>query len=283
MNTVPSADTVGPQKLSAQAFDVLIDLIASAFDNDTLEMHVKRKLGINLYEKVEEKAPLEVQVFQLLRAVEREGYTTVLLRSILEARPGRLELREAIAQYYSQALEAPPPPGVQSQNVVTGVETLQTQLAESPAVRDVIVASREKLDPLMENIDVLFNYKVLHDCLHTIQLRQYPIIADKVKQFRTDPLASADLESNILELKDICSDARKAAESLPDEAAVRAQELQWVQALESAIAELSKCVDSLDDHGAARAVRLIRRVIRQEPFRINALLTIVAAKLAWKN
>src|SRR6266516_3778911 len=210
MNTVPSADTVGPQKLSAQAFDVLIDLIASAFDNDTLEMHVKRKLGINLYEKVEEKAPLEVQVFQLLRAVEREGYTTVLLRSILEARPGRLELREAIAQYYSQALEAPPPPGVQSQNVVTGVETLQTQLAESPAVRDVIVASREKLDPLMENIDVVFNYKVLHDCLHTIQLRQYPIIADKVKQFRTDPLASADLESNILELKDICSDARKA-------------------------------------------------------------------------
>ena len=269
---------ISAPKLSTEAFDVLIDLIANAFDADTLEMHVKRKIGINLYDVVEEKT-LPVQVFQLLIASEKEGYTTLLLHSLVEARPGVLQLRNAIAQYCPQALEAPPSPGVQSQTVVTGVEILKTQFDHSPAVRDVIAASREKLDPLMENIDILFNYKVLHDCLHTIQLRQYPIIVDKIKQFRTDPLASADLETNLLELKDTCGDACKAAGSLPDEAAVRAQEMQWIKALESAIGELGKAVDDLDDHGAARAVRLVRRVIWQEPFRINALLTFVAEKL----
>ena len=104
----------------------------------------------------------------------------------------------------------------------------------------VIAALRDKLEQLIENIDLLCNYKALHDCLQTIHLRHYPIIAGKVKQFRTDPLASAELETTTLELKHICSDAYKAAESLPNEAAVRAGELQWVQALDSAIAELSK-------------------------------------------
>jgi hypothetical protein len=274
-----ATDIVSASKLSAAAFDALIDLVSSAFDVDTLEMHVKRKLGINLYEIVEEKSTLKLQVYKLLKASERDGYTTSLLRSMAEAKPGRFDLRRAIAQHYPQALEAPPSPGVQSQTIVTGVETLQIQLVESPAVRDVIGASREELDSLMEKIDILFNYKVLHDCLHTIQLRQYPIIVDKVKQFRTDPLTSADLETDILELKDICSDARKAAEALPDDAAARAQQLQWVRTLESAIAELRKGVDDSDDHGVARAVRLIRRVIRQEPFRVNALLIFVADTL----
>ena len=55
--------------------------------------------------------------------------------------------------------------------------------------------------------------------------------------------------------------------------------MQWVAKLESADTELSKAVDDLDDHGAARAARSIRRVIRKEPFPINMLLTIVAQKL----
>jgi effector-associated domain 1 (EAD1)-containing protein len=274
-----AADIMSASKLSAAAFDALIDLIVSAFDADTLAMHVKRKIGINLYEVVEQKATLDVQVFQLLTASEREGYTVLLLRSVVDVRPGRRDLRDAIAQHCPAALEAPQSLGVQSQTVVAGVKTMQIQFDESSAVRDVIGASREKLDPLMEKIDILFNYKVLHDCLHTIQLKQYPIIVDKVKQFRTDPLTSADLETDILELKDICSDARKAAEALPDEAAARAQQLQWVGTLESAIAELRKGVDDLDDLSVTRAVRFIRRVIRQEPFRVNALLIFVADTL----
>jgi hypothetical protein len=277
---VANANTLSAPKLSPEAFDVLIDLISRAFgDSDTLAMHVRRKLGINLFETVEEKSTLPFKVFQLLTASEMEGYTTLLLRSIVEARPNRYDLRDAIAQYWPLALEALPSPGAQSQTVVTGVRSLQQELDKSPEIRDVISASREKLDPLMQNIDVLFNYKVLHDCLHTIQLRQYPIVLDKVKQLRTDPLASSDLETNLLELKDICGDASKAAASLPDEAATRALEMQWVEVLGSAIAELRKGLDNLDDFGASRATRLIRRVIRQEPFRVNASMTLVAERL----
>jgi hypothetical protein len=128
-------------------------------------------------------------------------------------------------------------------------------------------------------VDILANYKALHDALHMIQLTQYPQIADNVKRLRSEPLAAATLEDHVHQLRDICGDARNAAEALPNTAAVRAQEMQWVTTVQSAIAELSKAVDNLDDQGAARAVRSIRQVIRQEPFRINTLLTLTVEKL----
>ena len=225
-----------------------------------------------------QNSPMNTLVYDLLEAVNRDGQITLLLRVVSEAKPHRPDLRKAIEAHCPQALEAPLL-GVQAQAVVTGLGDLQSQVESNPTVRNVIAASRDKLEQLRKDVDVLFNYKMLHDCLHTIQLREYPNIIDKAKQFRTDPLASADLETNILELKDICGDARE----LPDRCRTRrlfedkrcSGWRNWNWRLPNS----SKAVDDLDDHGAARAARSIRRVIRKEPFRIHRLLTIVAQKL----
>jgi hypothetical protein len=271
-------DTISFAVLNGPAIGELRNLIVSAFEPEELEQLLKIKMNKKLDAIVIQNSPMNTLVYDLLEAVNRDGQITLLLRVVSEAKPHRPDLRKAIEAHCPQALEAPLL-GVQAQAVVTGLGDLQSQVESNPTVRNVIAASRDKLEQLRNDVDVLFNYKMLHDCLHTIQLREYPNIIDKAKQFRTDPLASADLETNILELKDICGDARGAAGSLPDEAAVRGQEMQWVAKLESAVTELSKALDDLDDHGAARAARSIRRVIRKEPFRINMLLTIVAQKL----
>jgi hypothetical protein len=236
-------------------------------------------MNIGLYDDlVSRDLPLRELVFRMLEAIRKRGITALFLRVVLEARPTREDLREAIARHYPEALETQPRFEEQARSLAAGVETLQTQLT-TPAVRAVVTQSRDKLEQLIEDADILANYKALHDSLHVIQLTQYPQVADNVKRLRSEPLAAATLEDHVHQLRYICSDARNAAEALPNTAAVRAQELQWVTTIQSAIAELSKAIDNLDDQSAARAVRSIRQVIRQEPFRINTLLTLTAQKL----
>lgn len=274
------AESSAPARLSGAAIGDLRDLINGAFGDDELEMLVKISLDLDLTDFVEKNSTKMKKVFDLLQEVERKGYTVRLLRAVVDARPGRPELSDAIARYCPQALETPPSSGDQAQTVAAAVTVLKEQADASPAVRDVIVASREKLDQLMEDIDVLYNYKLLHDCLHTIQLSQYPNILYKVKQLRLDLLTSPDLEEEIFALQDISSDARKAAQSLPDKGVDREQEMEWVGDLDSAIAKLRKSVKDLDTHDADRAVYVLKRIIRDEPARINRSLTVKAKKLA---
>ena len=205
------AHTISVPKLSDPAIGELTKLIVEAFDADDLEQLVRIKMNMDYYATVRRESKLNKQVFDLLMEVRKTGHGTLLLSSMLESRPDRDDLRKAIERYCPQALEAPPSPGAQAQSVVTGVETLRRQL-KNPDVRSVITASRKKLEQLRKDIDVLFHYKVLHDCLHKIQLNLYPFILDEVHEFCGDPRASAELEDNILELKFICSEAREAAE-----------------------------------------------------------------------
>ncbi|MBU3890359.1 hypothetical protein [Methylosinus sp. KRF6] len=280
---MPTADIISAQKLSGEAFGKLRDAIGQAFGMPhDLEMHVKIAMGIKLYKEVtNDREKLDYQIYQLLEFVESRGLTTKLLRSILEKRSGA-PVCDTIRKYWPQALEETPSSADDVRVVAASIE--KTAARPDPAARSVVIASREKLDKLKSDIDDLFNYKVLHDCLHKIQLRHYPIIAEKVKQFRSDPLAAAELAGEIiLEVTDVCSDARKAAESLPEMAALQAQETRWVARLESATTELEKAANDLDKYHAVHAVRLFERVIRDEPARINGYLTDIANKLPLKE
>lgn len=264
-------------KLDGAAIGELRDLIVDAFDADDLQQLVKIKMDIDCEAVFERNAPKAKFVYDLLHRVEQEGRTSLLLRALLEARKNRADLRKVIAQHCPQALEISPSLHVQAQEVVDGLKQLQMQ-TEYQKVREVIVASRVNLDQLMEDIELLYNYKMLHDCLHIVQEQHYTLV-DKVKQFRADPLTSAELEEELFNLQEITRKACKSADSLPDKALVRAQELDWIQKLESATADLSQSMNDLDAHGADTAVKAIRRVIRTEPFRINRVLTLIAEKI----
>jgi hypothetical protein len=275
INAMATLDIIDSSKLSGPAIGELRDLIAHAFSEDDLVQLTSTEMEWD-FDAIVSKGSKQKKVFDLLTHANKMGLAPDLLRAILSVRGKREDLRDAIRRHCPQALDAPP--ATQAQAVVTGVKSLESQIRR-PAVHDVIVTSREKLEQLSKDIDVLYNYKVLHDCLHTIHLMQYPTIVNDVKQFRTDQIASMELETNIIALKGSCSDARNAAESLPDEAAVRAEEMQWVTELESAVIELSEAFDHGDDHGAARAVRSVKSVIRDESLRINRRLAIVAEQL----
>ena len=265
-------------KLDGAAIGILRDLIVEAFDNADLEQLVRTKLNIGLYDEVAKNQPLRKLVFDLLEVLERRGTTRFLLRATWDARPFNDHFRNGIERLFPGVRETPPSPAEEANMVADGLRSLKDQLG-NPAVYTVVSSYRDDLSRLMDEIDVLANYKALHDYLQRIQLQLYPHMVDRVKRFSTDLSAGQELEYHIATLKEICKGAREKAEALPNTAAVQAEQLQWVVILEAAAAELRQTVAALDELRALQALRSLRQVIRNEPFRVNTLLTWTAEKL----
>lgn len=277
-SVVPPLVALTVFKLPGAGFGELMTLIAEAFGRSDLKQLVKINLDINLDELVDLESNRSTLVFELLEALEQRGNTPLFLHHVVKARPARHDIRAAVERYCPQALETLSPPETDARKAAIGVEMLRDRL-DTPAVRSLVTLYRAELTQLMDDVDALANYKALHDYLHTIQLRHYPRLVDNVKRIRTDPLAVEEIETHIYNLQDICHNARKAAGALPEKAALRAEETEWVTMLETSIADLRKAVENLDDQDAARAVRSLRQIIRAQPFRVNTRLTLTAENL----
>jgi hypothetical protein len=273
----PVAKTISAPTLTGAAIGELRDRIVDAFNEDDFEMFVRIHLNIQLSTDIPTKEPFRKKVFDLLEIVSKRGNAPLLLNAMLE-KTNNEALHAAIQNLCPAAGKAQPSPGAQVQKLIVGVHALR-KLLKKPAVHEIVVAFKEKLTELANEVDNLFNYKELHDCLHNIELYQYQYIVDLVKTFRENPLDLAELESHVDQIRDICAKARKAAESLPSTAAVRADEVRWVDTLELTVARLRSAVANLDDQLAAQAARSLARLIRQEPPRINTRLTLIADTL----
>jgi hypothetical protein len=277
-STAKAATASNPNGLDGPAIGKLRDLISEIFNEEDLEMQVRLNLRERLYDYVPQRGTLKYLVFKLIEAHEQRGTTVQLLRALFQARDKNTQFHDLLARVCPSALEAAKPE-TDLRTVTVALEDVEKRL-ENPDVMVVVLPHRGKLTELMDDIDVLANYKRLHDYLHTIQFNYYPQMADDVNRFRTEPLAAAALENAAFQLQGIVDDSRTAAEALPNTAIVREEQLRWIKTLESSVIELREAVDNSDEARAARAVRSMRQLIRQQPARLNTLLTITANKLA---
>lgn len=250
----------------------LRDCITAHFDVDTIQRVVAQGMGVGFRDKIPWKDSKIEIVYKLLDKARECGTTTNLLVCFLQESDAP-ELHKTIADNWPAALEQ-----LDVRNSARVLENAQRLVKFEPSARAVIAPSREMLEELRKDINVLFNYKTLHDCLHDIQVKLYNGIYVAANQL-PDIQAEAELYAYIDELDDICRDARAAAECLPDDAAVRDQETDWVTALESAVAELEASLQHPDDRLFRKPLLCIKATLRGEPKRINRLLTIVARKL----
>ena len=146
---------------------------------------MKIKMNKKLDAIVIQNSPMNTLVYDLLEAVNRDGQITLLLRVVSEAKPHRPDLRKAIEAHCPQALEAPLL-GVQAQAVVTGLGDLQSQVESNPTVRNVIAASRDKLEQLRKDLTSSLTTR----CCTTAYIRfscGIPKFIDKAKQFEDRP------------------------------------------------------------------------------------------------
>jgi hypothetical protein len=170
---------------------------------------------------------------------------------------------------------APPPPLPEKTNSVRkGFEALVELLRNDPAVRDEVVKFESEFAAAREQIDVLGDYKELHDLLHELQVHSYNVIAREARHFPEDEalttLAEYELRlGNIVQrLDDVTS--RK---TFPK------HQVAWMRKLHEARQALVEAIDGVVPEKLANALKLMKDVISVEPSKVDTRMTAKAEGL----
>jgi hypothetical protein len=166
------------------------------------------------------------------------------------------------------------PYGYNSQSVRNGLYAL-TELMAAPEVRAAVVAFRTDFQAVCEQIDVVGNYKDLHDLLHTLEFKCYSGIVQEARRFPDDETALDILMDYELTLQEIVTDVREVA----DRGTLATHETLWIKDLERTTEELRGAIENLETRQLKRAVWLINRVLAIQPSRINTSLNTAARAL----
>jgi hypothetical protein len=262
-------------ELEGQAIGELSALIASAFDREDLRFLLRVRLNFDLDRELNTNTGDDNLIFELILKLQKRAIVVDFLRRVIEARP---DLREKVGRNCPAALQAAPDVTVTANTVAASLDAVKAKL-DDPAVRHLVAPHREELLQLMDGIEVLANYKRLHDYLQTIQLTHQLQMVSDMQRLRSDEIAGTTLDAHLFDLNDLCGKALEAAKALPDTAAVRAAELRWIDKLKLVIDQIRRAVDGLDDREGARELRALRLLIRPESYRINGLLSATADRL----
>jgi hypothetical protein len=257
------------------AIGELSALIASAFDREDLRFLLRVRLNFDLDRELNTNTGDGNLIFELILKLQKRAIVVDFLRRVIEARP---DLREKVGRNCPAALQAAPDVTATANTVAASLDVVKAKL-DDPAVRNLVAPHREELLQLMDGIEVLANYKRLHDYLQTIQLTHQLQMVSDMQRLRSDEIAGTTLDAHLFDLNDLCGKALEAAKALPDTAAVRAAELRWIDKLKLVIDQIRRAVDGLDDREGARQLRALRLLIRPESYRINGLLSATADRL----
>jgi hypothetical protein len=149
------------------------------------------------------------------------------------------------------------------------------ELLQSPAVRDRVTTFRADFEAANQQLDVLIQYKDLHDALHELQFRCYNVIVREAPHFPDDALGVDNLLNYEVTLQNIVA----RLEPYIGQSVIPASELSWLADIRQAQNHLNNAVTQLDREALKRAVWLLKRVIALQPSSINQRLNATARAL----
>ncbi|MEZ4726976.1 MAG: CHAT domain-containing protein [Caldilineaceae bacterium] len=153
--------------------------------------------------------------------------------------------------------------------------SLLAGLMKSAIVRSLVTTYRADFRAASEQIDILSNYKDLHDLLHKLQYRCYSVIAQEAQRFPQDDLALDNLLNYEVTLQDIAN----ALQQVAQRAGLAANEITWIRDVMQAQGLLHQALDEMDGEKLRRVVWLLRRVLALQPSHINHRLIGAARAL----
>jgi len=156
-----------------------------------------------------------------------------------------------------------------------GLTALAELVQSSPDVRTSVVEFRTDFRAAYEQVDLMGYYKALHDQLHKLQFHCYNSILDSVTDFPNNERAVSRLTFDAMTLEEIVERLNDftSKPSLPKD------ELEWIQEIGLAKADLRKAVDELDGAPLKTVVWRLNRVLSKQPTRIHMLLNYSARAL----
>lgn len=142
-------------------------------------------------------------------------------------------------------------------------------------VRARVAAFRADFQAAGQQIDLLVQYKDLHDLLHKLQFRCYNVIVQEVARFPDDSLAVDNLLNYEVTLQDIIARLRDVA----GRAILPQSEVSWIEDVAQAQKMLNGALTHMQVDLLKRAAWLLKRVIALQPSSINQRLNMAARAL----
>ncbi|QYO67228.1 hypothetical protein [Leptolyngbya sp. 7M] len=161
-------------------------------------------------------------------------------------------------------------------SVGRGLAALAELMHHSEA-RSAVITFGADFRAACEQIDVIANYKELHDLLHTLEFQCYSGILQEAKRF-SDPEDDTALEilmEHELTLQGILREVKNVA----GRETIAISELLWLKHLEHAQGELHAAIETLDTRRLQRTIWLLSRILAIQPSRINPNLNAAAKAL----
>jgi hypothetical protein len=161
----------------------------------------------------------------------------------------------------------------------------------APGVQEEAVRFSTDFQVACEQIELLGDYKDIHDQLHSLQFHCYNCIVQETKRSIDDDLAWDTLVDYELTFQDIVNhlrdiSAQPGANATAEPAPVRiaramlpAQETIWIQDLVQAHTDLQNAIENADMKQLKRALRLMSRVLTIQPSQVNTRLNTTARAL----
>jgi hypothetical protein len=148
-------------------------------------------------------------------------------------------------------------------------------MQRSPIVRNAVIGFRNDFKSTHEQVDLLGDYKDLHDQLHKLQFHCYNGVVQAATRFPDDDLTIDSLIDYALTLEGIFEELKQIATrpSIPN------QELTWIEDVGLAKTDLRNAVDTLDEALLKKVIWRLNRLLTIQPARINALLNYSAHAL----
>ena len=180
-----------------------------------------------------------------------------------------------------------------------GLSALHLLMQLDPGVLDAAVTFRTDFQIACEQIDLLGDYKDIHDQLHSLQFHCYNCIVQEARRAIDDELAWDSLIDYELTFQEILTHLQEIATHSAPEVQVTAQqhggepvaqpgirratlaahEVVWIQDLAQAHYELQTAIETADVRKLKRAIRLVGRILMVQPSQINTRLSATVRTL----
>ena len=149
------------------------------------------------------------------------------------------------------------------------------ELMKSPKVREAVATFHADFKAASEQINVMGDYKQLHDWLHTLQFNCYDLVVQEARRFPDDEAALDNLADYEKSLQLIVSNLKKVA----GRTTLSTAETLWIEDLVKAREALAQAIEKSDAALLKKTIRLLNRVIAVQPSQINAHLNAAAKAL----
>jgi hypothetical protein len=148
-------------------------------------------------------------------------------------------------------------------------------LMAQPDFKAKLAAMQTDFETAGLQIEMLTNYKELHDLLHNLEYLCFGGLVQELRRFPADPLALDILLDHELTMSSLIDTMIEVASrpSMPS------AEMDWIQEMVEAHHLLRQAIENRDPELLRRAVWLTRRVLDRHPARINERLNAVVRTL----